>query len=286
MLKRFWDWLHEYSDHLKGLAALLTIISLIAALGAKSLSHWLSGRALIVTVQRDNAAVAPDLLEWAKGLASQLPVAKSGLERSWLGSEHGPKPNNGTASSSAYDIVISGDRAVAKSLEPYWNPDFLRKIRTDTGSLGRLILTLENPSSTAMQHINISIDGIGVGGLWGVYPEGTFLAADEAKRIELGVIRNTDQCALPEMSTLPPRGKIKLTFYGDFWYRTEPQVSVDGADVRLVETLALQENWFLDIYQSPLSKGVGYGLLLALAFLVLELAVPAILNRKGRQASR
>ena len=81
MLKRAWNWFGTYSNHLKGLAALFAILLPILVFVAKPLWSFFSGPSLVVTIQRNESTVPPDLLDWGNGLALQLPFVANGLQK-------------------------------------------------------------------------------------------------------------------------------------------------------------------------------------------------------------
>ncbi len=215
----------------------------------------------------------PDLLAWSNGVASRLPLVTSGLQQR---SEDIQKRKPGDRDSSNYgllDSIASEDKDWSERLRPFSDGEPRRKVlnASDYG-LGRLTLTLQNPSSSEMRRIRVNV--VDIENLWGVFAEGTFLSAEEISAIQTGVIKSPNQVALPEIKSLPPGGMIKVSFYGAVWPLTKPRVTVENADVKMVEILTVEENWFLDLYQSY--QPIAYVLLWVAALAVLPWAIQRV----------
>lgn len=144
-------------------------------------------------------------------------------------------------------------------------------LSADDYRLGRLDLTLQNPSSSEMKRIRISV--VDISQLWGVFAEGTFLSGEEIRAIQTNVIKSPTQAALPEIGSLPPGGMIKVSFYGLVRPYTTPRVTAENADVKMVELLPVEKNSFLDLYQSYFLRGFVYILLWAAALSALSWSI-------------
>lgn len=254
MVTKSWKWLGTYSNHLMGLAALVAIIAALST----PIWRWVSGPSLIVTLQKNEGTVPPDFIDWSKGLAGELPLMASDMQR--RAEQTKARATAHQASDQFFiDSIEEEDTRWAKSLKEYSEADVRKKIQyVRAEDIGRLSLTLRNPSSSEMKHIRIRLSDLH--NIWGVFAAGTFLTPEETKSIQDHVVMNPLEAALSEIPSLPPGGTVTVLIFGAIGPYTRADVSVEGASVRSVEILHLEENWFLDLYRNGLFKGFAYTL--------------------------
>ncbi len=269
MFKRAWDWFGMYSNHLKGLAALFAILLPILVFVAKPLWNWASGPTLIVTVQRNESTIPPDLLDWGKGLAFELPPVADGLQDQ-LARLREKRPDRSVRPSDDFLLlgIDSSDERWATTLKKYAESPAREKIiGMSSEDFGSLILTLQNPSPAELKHIRINVGQ--VSRIWGASVVGTFLTQEEAESISQKAKARNYQLALPEIESLPAGGTITLTLYGAGNPYSTVTAAVDGASVTTVNVLSVQDDWFLRIYRSHFIQGMLYALLIAIALQAL-----------------
>jgi hypothetical protein len=277
MLAKAWELLGRYSNHLMGLAALFTIIGL----GVGPLWNFISGPSLLAKFRTSDVVAPPDLLQWSRNVASNLPTLEGTLKTQQAAIEQ-----RKTSDRSLLSMELE-DKHWAEVLHTYNDPKFLEKIRMTRFESPKYVwIQLRNPSRSDMKHIRVRVEK--VRDLWSIDMTGTFLNQEEAAALRANTISTGDDgITLPEIPVLPSGGTIDVNLYavsGSF-FSPQLKVTAESADVKVVEILALEENWFLDLYRNEVFRIILVILTLSIAISVLKLVVEKIPTKFPRQAN-
>jgi hypothetical protein len=212
-MKRLWDWFGRNAANLRGVAALVVIISALG--GVLLYVRKLLQPELTVMVRENSAAMPPDVVSWvreANDAMRYLPLLTSTNEPKFYSRLRGLVRTNVED-----DLALNG-------------MDF-----------GQTRIDLVNETDHVVTGVRMRFD---YPPFWNAFLQAGFLTDQECASWQKGLPpRGSHDIVLPEFPSIPPRSSLVLFIYCRGGVAQRMAVTVPGSRYKIVNTVQVEDRW-------------------------------------------
>lgn len=217
-----WNWIQENSPALKGIAAILIILTTLSAIPIGIVK--LLRPDIIVRVNNDKSTIPSDLIKFNEDISRLF---------EWDIDE--------------FQKIKEGNKKLAAILD---NP-VLKRLNNPNVTFDKARIEIINQSSNVISGLRIRVDR--VFSLWGFDIKGTFLQETEAEKYmsEFKDELKDHSVVFPELPSLPPNSSIIISLFGNLEL-LEPTIMSAGHSYSLINIVEAEDGILIDFSNNPL----------------------------------